>query len=248
MAALRDSGGVLHVHGNVASGEESAWTRRLEEEIATRAAELGREWSVRVEHVERVKWYAPRIRHLVADVRCVPARLTSAWAHAVGASTSTSPAATPRESQLAIDSSRDAPRPGFVRTRVRSLERPDPSLAPQTTLNLQGNAGQFTVASFSHPLVRYVAPNRIEIPWNVTIYVKHLAGPVQFDCPFVWDLWLFKLTRRRSATQTHMLTHTLRAPPLPTLVSDLRAPVARYRSIDQNRVSSARYDPMCFEV
>jgi len=129
VAALRDSGGVLHVHGNVASGEESAWTRRLEEEIATRAAELGREWSVRVEHVERVKWYAPRIRHLVADVRCVPARLTSAWAHAVGASTSTSPAATPRESQLAIDSSRDAPRPGFVRTRVRSLESPDPSLA-----------------------------------------------------------------------------------------------------------------------
>ena len=132
VAALRDSGGVLHVHGNVASGEESAWARRLEEEIAMRAAELGREWSVRVEHVERVKWYAPRIRHLVADVRCVPARLTSAWAHAVGASTSTSPAATPRESQLTIDSSRDAPRPGFVRTRVRSLESPDPSLAEGT--------------------------------------------------------------------------------------------------------------------
>jgi len=70
---------------------------------------------------------------------------------------------------------------------------PDPSLAPQTTLNLQGNAGQFTVASFSHPLVKYVAPNRIEIPWNVTIYVKHLAGPVQFDCPFGWDHWLFKI-------------------------------------------------------
>ena len=146
VAALRDSGGVLHVHGNVASGEESAWTRRLEEEIATRAAELGREWSVRVEHVERVKWYAPRIRHLVADVRCVPARLTSAWAHAVGASTSTSPAATPRESQLAIDSSRDAPRPGFVRTRVRSLESPDPSLAlagRSPRLSRNGRRGAF---------------------------------------------------------------------------------------------------------
>lgn len=86
--ALRDSGGVMHVHGNVASGEEEAWTRRLESTVAEIAASFGREWSVRVEHVERVKWYAPRVRHLVADVRCVPARLASAWAHAVGASTS----------------------------------------------------------------------------------------------------------------------------------------------------------------
>ena len=145
VAALRDSGGVLHVHGNVAAGEESVWARRLEEEIATRAAELGREWSVRVEHVERVKWYAPRVRHLVADVRCVPARLTSAWAHAVGASTSTSssPATTPRESgssSFVATSSYVAPRPGFVRTRVQSLESPDPSLAGATPTRLSRNA------------------------------------------------------------------------------------------------------------
>ena len=136
VAALRDSGGVLHVHGNVAAGEESVWARRLEEEIATRAAELGREWSVRVEHVERVKWYAPRVRHLVADVRCVPARLTSAWAHAVGASTSTStsPSTTPRESGSSVaTSSYVAPHPGFVRTRVQSLESPDPSQAGGAT-------------------------------------------------------------------------------------------------------------------
>jgi hypothetical protein len=25
-----------------------------------------------VEHVERVKWYGPHIRHLVVDVRCQP--------------------------------------------------------------------------------------------------------------------------------------------------------------------------------
>lgn len=89
VAALRaETGGVMHVHGNVASGEEEAWTRRLESEVAALAADLGREWAVRVEHVERVKWYAPRVRHLVADVRCVPTRLGAVWAAGVGAATS----------------------------------------------------------------------------------------------------------------------------------------------------------------
>ena len=89
VAALRaETGGVMHVHGNVASGEEEAWARRLESEVAALAADLGREWAVRVEHVERVKWYAPRVRHLVADVRCVPTRLGAVWAAGVGAATS----------------------------------------------------------------------------------------------------------------------------------------------------------------
>ena len=151
VAALRDSGGVLHVHGNCASGEESVWVKRLEEEVSAAAASLGREWSVRVEHVERVKWYAPRVRHLVADVRCVPARLTSAWAHAVGASTSTSPGSTPTatggggarvssyEHNLAQSQS-PGPRsahkppsgfnvltPGVVKTRISVFESPDHS-------------------------------------------------------------------------------------------------------------------------
>ena len=89
VAALRaETGGVMHVHGNVASGEEEAWARRLESEVAALAADLGREWAVRVEHVEKVKWYAPRVRHLVADVRCVPTRLGAVWAAGVGAATS----------------------------------------------------------------------------------------------------------------------------------------------------------------
>ena len=68
-----DTGGVMHVHGNVASGEEEAWARRLENELVAMAASSGLgEWTARVEHVERVKWYAPRVRHVVADVRCVP--------------------------------------------------------------------------------------------------------------------------------------------------------------------------------
>ena len=147
--ALRVSGGVMHVHGNVASGEEEAWTRRLESTVAEIAASFGREWSVRVEHVERVKWYAPRVRHLVADVRCVPARLASAWAHAVGASTSplttaatstasTTPGASTRETRESEDGDAvatpanltqrgpEAPAkmlPGYVRASVKRLEQ-----------------------------------------------------------------------------------------------------------------------------
>lgn len=30
----------------------------------------GHYWEVSVVHIERVKWYAPHIRHLVADVLC----------------------------------------------------------------------------------------------------------------------------------------------------------------------------------
>ena len=150
VAALRDSGGVLHVHGNVASGEETLWTRRLEQEVSNRAAALGRDWSVRVEHVERVKWYAPRVRHLVADVRCVPARLTSAWAHAVGASTSTSPSGTPTGSVTrasSYDVLKETPKmkpassysfitPGHVKTRAQVFESPSPSEPNSPTFGL----------------------------------------------------------------------------------------------------------------
>ncbi|XP_047941787.1 tRNA wybutosine-synthesizing protein 2/3/4 isoform X1 [Salvia hispanica] len=70
VAALRDEGGVLHVHGNVKDTEEGQWTNHSIEMISEISKSQGRLWEVLVEHVERVKWYAPRIRHLVVDVRC----------------------------------------------------------------------------------------------------------------------------------------------------------------------------------
>ena len=36
------------------------------------------QWTVEVLHVELVKWYAPKIRHVVADVRCTPPGLAKA--------------------------------------------------------------------------------------------------------------------------------------------------------------------------
>ncbi|WCJ20164.1 tRNA wybutosine-synthesizing protein 2/3/4 [Euphorbia peplus] len=68
--ALRSKGGMLHVHGNVKDSEEGSWKEHVSSSISEIARSEGRSWEVSVEHVERVKWYAPHIRHLVADVRC----------------------------------------------------------------------------------------------------------------------------------------------------------------------------------
>ncbi|KAJ8540281.1 hypothetical protein K7X08_030200 [Anisodus acutangulus] len=68
--ALRDEGGILHIHGNVKDSEENVWTNYVSRLIQELARSEGHNWEVTVEHVERVKWYAPHIGHLVADVRC----------------------------------------------------------------------------------------------------------------------------------------------------------------------------------
>ncbi|XAR65643.1 tRNA(Phe) [7-((3-amino-3-carboxypropyl)-4-demethyl)wyosine(37)-N(4)]- methyltransferase [Bertholletia excelsa] len=68
--ALRSEGGILHVHGNVKDSEEGFWTEHVMKSIKEISRSQGYSWDVSVEHVERVKWYAPHIRHLVADVKC----------------------------------------------------------------------------------------------------------------------------------------------------------------------------------
>ncbi|EIE26282.1 Clavaminate synthase-like protein, partial [Coccomyxa subellipsoidea C-169] len=81
LAALKPStGGWLHLHHNVKDSEEAAWIASTQAELETLSRELGRNWRVLIRHVERVKWYAPHMRHLVLDVECRPdqAAVTSA--------------------------------------------------------------------------------------------------------------------------------------------------------------------------
>ncbi|MBK1832504.1 C25 family cysteine peptidase [Roseibacillus ishigakijimensis] len=68
-----------------------------------------------------------------------------------------------------------------------------PSDSPQPQIELLGNAGQFAAAQLSWPLVEYLNPGEIEVVWRGRIYLKHLAGPIQYECPYGWDHWLFKL-------------------------------------------------------
>ncbi|KAF3796766.1 tRNA wybutosine-synthesizing protein 2/3/4 [Nymphaea thermarum] len=68
--ALKPQGGVLHVHGNVKDSEEDSWSLYVVQSLQEIAKSEGRQWQVQLEHLQRVKWYAPHIRHLVADVKC----------------------------------------------------------------------------------------------------------------------------------------------------------------------------------
>ncbi|XWS18201.1 hypothetical protein CRYUN_Cryun32bG0022700 [Craigia yunnanensis] len=68
--ALRSEGGILHVHRNVKDTEEELWTNHVSKSICESARSEGYCWEVTIDHVEKVKWYSPHIRHVVADVRC----------------------------------------------------------------------------------------------------------------------------------------------------------------------------------
>ncbi|KAL2642169.1 hypothetical protein R1flu_009756 [Riccia fluitans] len=70
VSALRPQGGLLLVHANVKDSEEEEWIKYLLISISSLARSVGRAWDVDIVHLERVKWYAPHVRHVVADVCC----------------------------------------------------------------------------------------------------------------------------------------------------------------------------------
>ena len=68
--ALRpETGGWLHIHGNVPTCEIEKWSCWLSWKILGIVQQEGRiTWGVSCNHVEKVKSFAPTIAHLVADV------------------------------------------------------------------------------------------------------------------------------------------------------------------------------------
>lgn len=70
VASLKpSSGGWLHVHYNVRDSEVDAWSKEAARKLEKIAHGMGRDgWRARVEHVERVKSYAPHILHIVVDM------------------------------------------------------------------------------------------------------------------------------------------------------------------------------------
>jgi tRNA wybutosine-synthesizing protein 3 len=68
ISCLKSSGGMLHIHMNVEEEKIDDFVTYCIDSIAKLAKQLGREGIVSVEHVEKVKWYAPRIRHIVIDI------------------------------------------------------------------------------------------------------------------------------------------------------------------------------------
>lgn len=76
--ALKITGGVMHIHGNVESGggleKRGRWRVWGEETSRKIEALLGTGWETEVLHIECVKSYAPRVHHLVLDLSCMPVK------------------------------------------------------------------------------------------------------------------------------------------------------------------------------
>ena len=64
LSALKPEGGILHLHGNALGGNEEEWAEKIASELASMS---GRRATVK--HLVKVKWYAPHIRHCVADIK-----------------------------------------------------------------------------------------------------------------------------------------------------------------------------------
>ena len=73
VAAVKTSGGIIHVHENVVKKEINPWVRDACKEFERLFKEqIGVSMQVLCTHVEIVKSYAPRIVHIVADLKCTP--------------------------------------------------------------------------------------------------------------------------------------------------------------------------------
>jgi len=72
LLALKSSGGMLHVHMNVEEERIEAWTASTVERFEALVTKHGLGLTVQAEHLERVKWFAPRVRHVVLDLSLRP--------------------------------------------------------------------------------------------------------------------------------------------------------------------------------
>ena len=66
--SLKETGGTIHIHMNVEEEGIDAWCKATMDKCLQFASNAGRHWEVVSHHLEKVKWYAPRIRHVVLDV------------------------------------------------------------------------------------------------------------------------------------------------------------------------------------
>ncbi len=72
MRLLRaQKGGWMHIHANVLESSIPSWVERVVETVIRLGKESGKAWGgVQCRHLEKVKSYAPRVWHVVADIEC----------------------------------------------------------------------------------------------------------------------------------------------------------------------------------
>ncbi len=69
---LKQTGGFLHIHMNVEEEKVPNWQNLTIDVIDKFAKSNGRKLSVVSSHLEKVKWFAPRVRHVVLDLELRP--------------------------------------------------------------------------------------------------------------------------------------------------------------------------------
>ncbi len=68
ISTLKEQGGSLHIHMNVEEEHIEQWVKDTIQTCLDYAQDNGRNWHCDYHHLEKVKWYAPRVRHVVLDV------------------------------------------------------------------------------------------------------------------------------------------------------------------------------------
>ena len=72
LLALKPTGGTLHIHMNVEEERIEAWGKATVARFRSLVEHHGLSFSVKSVHLERVKWFAPRVRHVVLDLNFRP--------------------------------------------------------------------------------------------------------------------------------------------------------------------------------
>jgi tRNA wybutosine-synthesizing protein 3 len=70
LLSLKDEGGMIHLHGNSPSKNEQDWAQDIIKQLSLISTSLGKNWKISLQHLEKVKWYSPHVRHVVLDILC----------------------------------------------------------------------------------------------------------------------------------------------------------------------------------
>jgi len=67
--ALDSNGGMLHLHGNTTAKKEKEWAETVIEKLNQISDNFNRGFQFKLEHIEKVKSYAPKVNHVVLDIK-----------------------------------------------------------------------------------------------------------------------------------------------------------------------------------
>ena len=67
--ALNSNGGMLHLHGNATAKKENEWALSVIKKLTSISKELNRQFKFKILHIEKVKSYAPKVNHVVLDIK-----------------------------------------------------------------------------------------------------------------------------------------------------------------------------------